>query len=84
MLIDFGALSFLSISIVIYFHSQVVDGQRKIINLLQEQIENVRRPWPCVAVSSVLLMTALTNEKAQFDESALSSSFSMSFPGGRG
>lgn len=69
MLIDFDALSFLSISIVIYFHSQVVDGQRKIINLLQEQIENVRRPYPCVAISSVHLMAAVTNEKAQCDES---------------
>ncbi|TRZ04340.1 hypothetical protein DNTS_016396 [Danionella cerebrum] len=26
--------------IVIYFHSQVMDGQRKIIDLLQEQIQN--------------------------------------------
>uniref|UniRef100_A0A8C6KHI8 Transmembrane channel-like protein n=1 Tax=Nothobranchius furzeri TaxID=105023 RepID=A0A8C6KHI8_NOTFU len=26
--------------IVIYFHSEVVDGERKIINILQEQIEN--------------------------------------------
>lgn len=86
MLIDFDALSFLSISIVIYFHSQVVDGQRKIINLLQEQIENVRRPYLCIAISLVHLMTALTNEKAQSDESALSSSFfhDSTFPGGRG
>lgn len=84
MLIDFGPLSFLSISIVIYFHSQVLDGQRKIISLLQEQIENVRRPYLCVTISSVRLMTALTNDEAQFDESALSSSFSMLFPGGRG
>lgn len=27
---------------MIYFHSQVVDGQRKIISLLQDQIQNVR------------------------------------------
>lgn len=59
MLIDFDALSFLSISIVIYFHSQVVDGQRKIISLLQEQIENVRRPYLCVAISSVHLMAPM-------------------------
>lgn len=39
-------LFFLSISIVIYFHIQVLDGQRKIINLLQEQIENVRLDSP--------------------------------------
>lgn len=32
----------LSTRIVIYFHSQVLDGQRKIISLLQEQIENVK------------------------------------------
>uniref|UniRef100_A0A0E9WPK0 Uncharacterized protein n=2 Tax=Anguilla TaxID=7935 RepID=A0A0E9WPK0_ANGAN len=25
---------------VIYFHTQVLDGQRKVISLLQEQIEN--------------------------------------------
>lgn len=76
--------SFLSISIVIYFHSQVVDGQRKIISLLQEQIENVRRPYLCVTISSVHLMAVLTNEKAQFDQSGLSSSFSMLFAGRRG